>query len=95
MEELSVAVSQIAQALSPDGTIGQGCSAVLIGLLLLAILLFRRQIGELLGRAVYLRLFGLEIIAQPRHPPVERPSRTDEDRACPERSTPFGSGPEE
>jgi len=66
-------------------TIGQGCSAALVGLLLLAILLFRRQVGELLGRTVYLRLFGLEIIAQPRQPTAEHPSRADEDRACPDR----------
>jgi len=85
MEELGAALRQIGQAPSPGATIGQGCSAALVGLLLLAILLFRRQIGELLGRTVYLRLFGLEIIAQPRQPPVEKPSRTDENRAHPER----------
>lgn len=90
MEELGAALRQIGQAPSPGATIGQGCSAALVGLLLLAILLFRRQIGELLGRTVYLRLFGLEIIAQPRQPTAEQPSRTDGDRARPERSTTGG-----
>ncbi len=70
----------------PGSDLGAGPFACLAGIVLAVLILFRPQIGRLLDRTVYLRVFGIRLLAEPRRPGEDAPPAHGATRPCPRSS---------